>query len=476
MDSNKYDVFISCKSEDYKYAEEIYDFLTENHFNTFLASKELRKLGDSQYRESIENALDTTEHIIVFSSNPEYPKSKYVKYEWGLFVDLKLDGQKDGNILTVLKDMTPRELPIGLRRYESFKFENYKDTLLNYVETEEHKERLIQEKARQEEIRLQQEKEKENERIRLLGQIKDEAQALATKLYSIDLDIKKLRNSSKSIGIDKKTCKICNAQFDLDEEFCNVCGWKFHPLEGIKDVEYLININPKQIELHKKLYASSLSGQSSANTAYTESVKDAYKSSESSKSTCEDSNWQWSHTEGQSTKSASKKEVETYTTEQILDKYIIQRQKRKSQYYNGEDLYIKVNWDGLYDFIRNALGYEITRTVMNKRIQGFRDNDFLSHWNVEGDLNRLLSKYQFKQDVAKFYANRQLDCTKIFENDIKWAAVIKYLKDVYGVTFKKWQLFSTMTEKFVSIDEISDRIYEKVSGGSNAIPIFPIKK
>lgn len=48
MDTNRYDVFISCKNEDYKYAKEVYDFLTKNHFNTFLSSKELRKLGDYQ--------------------------------------------------------------------------------------------------------------------------------------------------------------------------------------------------------------------------------------------------------------------------------------------------------------------------------------------------------------------------------------------------------------------------------------------
>lgn len=110
MGTMKYDIFISCKSEDYKYAEEVYDFLIENHFKTFLASKELRKLGDSQYRESIEEALDTAEHIIVFSSNPEYPSSKYVKYEWGLFVDEKISGRKEGNILTVLKSMNAGEL------------------------------------------------------------------------------------------------------------------------------------------------------------------------------------------------------------------------------------------------------------------------------------------------------------------------------------------------------------------------------
>lgn len=54
----KYDVFISCKSEDYKLAEEIYDYLESVGIHTFLASKELRQLADSEYRRSITKAPD----------------------------------------------------------------------------------------------------------------------------------------------------------------------------------------------------------------------------------------------------------------------------------------------------------------------------------------------------------------------------------------------------------------------------------
>ena len=178
MGTMKYDIFISCKSEDYKYAEEVYDFLIENHFKTFLASKELRKLGDSQYRESIEKALDTAEHIIVFSSNPEYPNSKYVKYEWGLFVDEKISGRKEGNILTVLKDMDAGELPIGLRRHESFQYETYKESLLDYVETNQHKEYLLhlKEEEREKEAQKREAQEREKQKQIILDQIKSQAE------------------------------------------------------------------------------------------------------------------------------------------------------------------------------------------------------------------------------------------------------------------------------------------------------------
>lgn len=67
-----YDVFLSCKSEDYAYAEEVYNFLTQNGVRVFLASRELRRLGDAEYRRQIVKALDQSSHIIVFASNKAY--------------------------------------------------------------------------------------------------------------------------------------------------------------------------------------------------------------------------------------------------------------------------------------------------------------------------------------------------------------------------------------------------------------------
>ncbi|MBP3590541.1 MAG: toll/interleukin-1 receptor domain-containing protein, partial [Muribaculaceae bacterium] len=69
---DKYDVFISCKSEDYVYAEDIYTFLRDNGINAFLTSKELRSLGESEYRKAITSVLKDVEHIIVFASKAEY--------------------------------------------------------------------------------------------------------------------------------------------------------------------------------------------------------------------------------------------------------------------------------------------------------------------------------------------------------------------------------------------------------------------
>lgn len=132
----EYDVFISCKSEDYKYAEEIYQFLTDNGIHTFLASKELRNLGDSEYRRAISKAMKSAYHMIVFASRAEYIDSTWVYYEWDMFVNAMLKGFKTGQIMTILKGIQVDEINMDLWKYESFTTESYKEKLLSYVETQ----------------------------------------------------------------------------------------------------------------------------------------------------------------------------------------------------------------------------------------------------------------------------------------------------------------------------------------------------
>ena len=123
-----YDVFISCNSEDYHYAHLIYRFLTDElGYAVFLADAELRKKGVAESGEVLDEALDSAEHLILFSSKVEYINSSYVKNEWRTFLEEKRSGRKPGNILTVLKDVTISSLPISLRHFQSFTYDRYKD-------------------------------------------------------------------------------------------------------------------------------------------------------------------------------------------------------------------------------------------------------------------------------------------------------------------------------------------------------------
>lgn len=166
----EYDVFISCKSEDYKFAEEIYDFLTSNGVNTFLASKELRNLGDSEYRRAISSAMKSAYHMIVFASKAEYIESPWVYYEWDMYVNAMLKGFKKGQILTILKDIVVEEINMDLWKYESFSYTDYKEKLLSYVETpsyierreEAKRKRLEKERLEEEKLNLQRQKEQKD--------------------------------------------------------------------------------------------------------------------------------------------------------------------------------------------------------------------------------------------------------------------------------------------------------------------------
>ena len=162
----EYDVFISCKSEDYKYAEEIYEFLTSNGINTFLASKELREVGDSEYRRAISNAMKSTYHMIVFASKAEYIDSSWVYYEWDMFLNAKLKGFKQGQIITILKDVKIESINMDLWKYESFCIEDYKDRILGYVETPQYWERKKDKEKKEQEIIRRQKAREHRSRVR----------------------------------------------------------------------------------------------------------------------------------------------------------------------------------------------------------------------------------------------------------------------------------------------------------------------
>ena len=128
----KYDVFISCKSEDYNIGRQVYEFLVNHrdvHLHVFMADKELRKQGNADYGNIIDEALDSSSDLIIVSSNVDYLKketSSYVYEEWHTFVEEIRSGRKKGNIMTIFtKDVILEEVPIALRNRQSFPFTEF---------------------------------------------------------------------------------------------------------------------------------------------------------------------------------------------------------------------------------------------------------------------------------------------------------------------------------------------------------------
>ena len=130
----KYDVFISSKSEDYHLAEEVYGFLIKNGLSAFIASEELKKIGEAQYANAIDEALDESVHMVVVASSLNHINSKWVKYEWSIFSNDLKSGYRDGNLLTILSgSIELKTLPPSLRHQQSFHFDTYKKGILDYL-------------------------------------------------------------------------------------------------------------------------------------------------------------------------------------------------------------------------------------------------------------------------------------------------------------------------------------------------------
>lgn len=249
----EYDVFISCKSEDYKYAEEIYNFLKENGFNTFLANKELRQMGDSEYRRSISQALKSTYHLIVFASNADYIDSEWVYYEWDWFLVAKIKGKKQGQLLSILKDVNIDDVNGDLWKYESKTFENYKDSLLSYIETPAYLQRKkeAEEKAKLAEEKRKQEKEAELRREKILKEIKEETTDFERHSSNLDSLALKIIENKKVVGFIEKHCPVCTTVHPIGETFCSKCGFAFSPI-----FEENPSTNDTQLFIHQGLWRS----------------------------------------------------------------------------------------------------------------------------------------------------------------------------------------------------------------------------
>ena len=137
-----YDVFMSCKSEDYESAKLIYNFLRDQNYKVFLADTELRKKGNAEYGKVIDEALDSAAHLILYTSCAEYVTSSYVESEWRIFIEEKRAGRKHGNLISILDGIEVSSLPISLRHFQAFPMERYTE-ILDYLPQKSIDESLI---------------------------------------------------------------------------------------------------------------------------------------------------------------------------------------------------------------------------------------------------------------------------------------------------------------------------------------------
>lgn len=227
----KYDVFISSKSEDYGLAEKIYDFLTDSGLDVFLASRELDRLGESEYSLAIDDAIDNSKHLIVVATSVDNINSKWVKYEWNTFSNDLKSGYRSGNIITILShDIELRKLPASLRHQQSFWTDSYKQHILSYLKDESSVLAAKLKEAYEEIERLKVINKSKDDIINYLKKSQQDANAKIKELTeAITTAEKKSKKQEKPLETIK--CSHCGHNVPQGNIFCNICG---HRIDKIK--------------------------------------------------------------------------------------------------------------------------------------------------------------------------------------------------------------------------------------------------
>lgn len=117
--STRWDIFISKNSKDAVHARKVHDFLTGQGLKAFLSEVSLPEAGLADFQETIEQALEECQHLVVVASSKENLDSRWVQAEWRMFLNELRSGRKSGNVLTVLAgEMTVADLPLSLRSFQ----------------------------------------------------------------------------------------------------------------------------------------------------------------------------------------------------------------------------------------------------------------------------------------------------------------------------------------------------------------------
>lgn len=134
-------IFISFKNSDNnvatidsKFAKLIYGKLRSMGYDCFMSNDSLRGQGIANYKKFIDSALEKAECIIVVGSKNEYMESEWVRYEWDTYLGEVLSGRKKENVFTLrLENMLIADLPISLRKYQSFSIDQI-EQLYSFVQ------------------------------------------------------------------------------------------------------------------------------------------------------------------------------------------------------------------------------------------------------------------------------------------------------------------------------------------------------
>ena len=129
-----YDVFISFKNrdkndnltEDTKIAEKLYAELKNRRIEVFFSNHEIEEQGESQWRKSIDKALEEANTLVLIGTSLENINSPQVVYEWEqIFMEEIISRKKpDGRIIGYFDGIDRGACPQKLQNQELFEVEN----------------------------------------------------------------------------------------------------------------------------------------------------------------------------------------------------------------------------------------------------------------------------------------------------------------------------------------------------------------
>lgn len=123
------EVFISFKNSDFSgnptrdsaIAKKLYDELVARQVHAFFSSSTLLSLGQSVYKKAIDEALESTQVLIVVATSTDFLNSEWVKYEWESFhQDILSGSKKNAQIIPYLASFSREETPRSLRDFQTF--------------------------------------------------------------------------------------------------------------------------------------------------------------------------------------------------------------------------------------------------------------------------------------------------------------------------------------------------------------------
>lgn len=145
MNDMKIDVFISFKNSDFSghatrdsvIAKALHDELASRNIRVFYSNSTLLSIGQSAYKKSIDEALETTKVLVVVSSSIDYLNSEWIKYEWESFHQDILSGMKPhAQIINYFGNFSREDTPRSLRDFQTFNIDAHSvSDVADFVQT-----------------------------------------------------------------------------------------------------------------------------------------------------------------------------------------------------------------------------------------------------------------------------------------------------------------------------------------------------